>query len=301
MADSIRISLPSGIDAPSSADIRDAKNYVLKRAQTEIALESAIDAILDKYVALITRACYKYDIAPVDFTFGANEQLRQEVYALLDDLEEEIYALIEDSVVPDKKKNKHWQALIDWMLTLGTHNWDFRRTLEYYIYRFSQDLEAEIAALRFADVRQTVAITKMRSALHSPYSMPGMIAAIKSGQSFSADMIRSGGTKTDPFTHQATVGLSKVGATNITTMARSTLAMVWMRDLLLEAEEENKAGYFVFRGSSYSCPNICDELVGFHSLEEGMVLPAHSHCYCWCVFVNSKNDLPVQYRPLNFT
>lgn len=300
MANSIKISLPSGIDAPMSADIKKAKDYVLKRSQAEIALESAIDAILDKYVGLITRACYKYDIDPTDFTFGANEQLRQEVYTLLDDLEEKIYALIEDYVVPDGKKNKHYQTLIDWMLTLGTHNWNFRRTLEYYIYRFSQDMEAEIAAMRFAGVKQTAAITKIRSALHSPYSMPEMMAAIKLGRSFSADMIRSGGAKTDPLTHRVTVGLSKVGATNVTAMARSTLAMVWMRNLFLDAEEENRTGYYVFRGSSYPCQNICDRLVGFHTLEEGMVLPAHSHCYCWCVFVNSKNDLPVQYRPLNF-
>lgn len=299
MANEINITLPSGIEAPVSEDIRKAKQYVLQRVQAEIQLALAIDATLDKYIELITRACYKYNIDPKDFSFGANEQLRQEVYALLDELEEEILALIESSVVPNGDKNSHHQALLDWMLTLGTHNWNFRRTTEYYIYRFSQDLEAEIAAMRYAKVKQTAAITKMKSALHAPYSLPEMTEAIRSHEFFSADMIRSGGTKTDPFTHQPTTGLSKVGASNITNMARSTLAMVWMRNLLLEAEDGNMAGYFVFRGSTYPC-GICDDLVGFHSISEGMVLPAHSHCCCFCVFVNSKEDEPVQYRPLNF-
>lgn len=300
MPNNITIKLPSDVDAPTSADIRNAKDYVLKRSQAEIAIASAIDAILEKYVGLIAQACYKYNIDPTDFSFGANEQLRQEVYSLLDDLEEETYDLIEESVVPDGKKNKHYQALIDWMLTLGTHNWGFKRTLEYYIRRLSQDLEAEIAALRYAGVKQTMAITKMRSALHAPYSMPEMVAAIRSGKYFSADMIRSSGTKTDPFTHQPTAGLSKVGATNITTMARSTLAMVWMRSLFEEAEDEDKAGYYVFRGSTYNCPTCDEQCDWFHPLKEGLVVPLHAHCHCYMVFVNSKEDEPTQYRPLNF-
>lgn len=299
MANDINITLPSGIEAPVSESIRKSKQYVLQRVQAEIQLASAIDAVLEKYVGLITKACYKYDIDPKDFTFGANEQLRQEVYALLDDLEEEILTLIEDYAVPNGRKNKHYRALIDWMLTLGTHRWNFQRTTEYYIYRFSQDLEAEIAAMRYAGVKQTAAITKMRSALHAPYSLPEMEAAIRSHEYFAADMIQTGGTKTDPFTHQPTVGLSKVGASNVTNMARSTLAMAWMRSLLLDAEDDKMAGYFVFRGSTYPC-GLCDDLVGFHSISEGMVLPAHSHCCCYCVFVNSKDDEPTQYRPLNF-
>lgn len=288
MAD-IKISLPSGIVAPTSSDINSAKHYILQRTQAEIALSDAIDIILEKYIGRITRLCWKYNIFPTDFSFAANESLRQQVNALLDDLEEEIFSLIEDSVVPQKRKNNHYAALIAWLLTLGTHNWNFRRTLQYYIFRFSQDVEASIAAMRFAGVREMIAISNMRSTLHSPYALPQVIAAIKSGQFFAADMIRSGGTKTDPVTHQPTVGLSKVGATNITTMARSTLSKVWMRDLFLTAQEQNKAGYFIFRGSSYECPHICDPLVGFHSLDEGMLLPGHSHCRCYAVFVDSQN------------
>lgn len=285
----IKVSLPSNIIAPASKDIRDAKQYVLLRTQEEIALVSAIDEIFDKYISRITKLCWKYDIDPRDFSFGANEELRRAVFALLDDMEDEILALIEDFVVPDKEKNKHHDVLLAWMLTLGTHNWGFLRTLEYYIYRFSQDLEAEIAALRYAGVTQSVAISKMRSALHQPYSIPEVITAIESREFFSADMIRSGGTKTDPFTHRPTVGLSKVGATNVTTMARSTLSMVWMRDLYLNAQESGKAGYMVFRGSSYPC-SLCDyETTYFHPIEQGMVLPVHANCCCFAVFLNSKD------------
>lgn len=300
MANDINITLPPGIEAPSSADIRKAKQYVLRRTQSEIALQDAIDTILEKYIGLITKVCYKYGIDPVNFSFGANEQLRQEVYSLLDNLEEEIIVLIENNIVPNGNKNKHYQALIDWMLTLGTHNWNFRRTLEYYIHRFSQDLEAEIAAMRYAGIKQAKAISEMRSALHAPYTLPEVISAMQSREFFSADMIMSGGTKTDPFTHQPTMGLSKVGATNITTMARSTLSMVWMRSLFMEAEDEGKQGYYVFRGSSYICPTCDEQCVFFHPLSGGLVVPLHAHCKCYMVFVNSKDEKPVQYKPLNF-
>lgn len=287
MAENITILVPDGIAPPTAADIQSAKDYVLLRNQAELALAAAIDEILEKYIRLITRACYKYNIAPQDFTFAANDELRREVYALLDEMDEEIYSLIEESVVPNGRKNSHFAALIDWMLTLGTHNWSFRTTLRYYIFRFSQDVEALVAAMRFAGLRQNAAIQKMLSALYAPYSLAEMMAAVRSGQFFSADMIRSGGTKDDPFTHRPAVGLSKVGATNLTTMARSTLSMTYMRDLFLSAQEQGRAGYYVFRGSSYICPTCDNECGWFHPLQDGIVVPLHAHCKCFIVFVDS--------------
>lgn len=300
MSQNITLKLPSGVNAPTMDDVNAAKEYVLERARAEIALASKVDDILKEYAEQMIRVCYKYNIDPQNFSFGANDNMRREIYALLDDLLEELLSLIEEESVPQKKKNKHYGALIDWMVTLGTHNKDLRWTTSYYISRFSKDVEALVAAMRYAKYDVNKAVLRALPILHTLYVSPEVMAAMKSGKPFSADGIRTGGTKYDPFTHRPTVGLSKYGATNLVTMARSTLAKTWMKSEFMEAEDEGMGGYYVFRGSSYPCSHICDLECGwFHPMSRGMVCPLHSSCQCWVLYVKSDKGEITNYRNLN--
>ncbi len=301
MAQDITLKLPSGINAPTQEDITAAKEYVLERSRAEIALASSVDDILKEYAEQMIRVCYKYNIDPQNFSFGANDSMRQEIYAILDDLLEELLSLIEENSVPQNRKNKHYGAIISWLATLGTHNKDLKWTTQYYISRFSKDVEALVAAMKYAGYDVNKAVNRSKSILHTLYTSPEVLAAMKSGKMFNAEGIISGGTKYDPFTHKPSVGLSKYGATNLVTMARSTLAKAWMESLFLEKEEDGMVGYYVFRGSTYSCPNICDMQTGwFHPMSSGMVLPIHSNCYCYAVFVKEDIGEIGFYKPLNF-
>lgn len=301
MPQDITLKLPSGINAPTQDDINAAKEYVLERSRAEIALASAVDDILKEYAEQIIRVCYKYNIDPQNFSFGANDSMRQEIYAILDDLLEELLSLIEENSVPQNRKNKHYGAIISWLATLGTHNKDLKWTTQYYISRFSKDVEALVAAMKYAGYDVNKAINRSKSILHTLYTSPEVLTAMKSGKMFNAEGIISGGKKYDPFTHKPSVGLSKYGATNLVTMARSTLAKAWMESLFLEKEEDGMTGYYVFRGSTYSCPNICDMQTGwFHTMSSGMVLPMHSNCYCYAVFVKEDIGEIGFYKPLNF-
>ena len=301
MPQNITLKLPSGINAPTQDDINAAKEYILERSRAEIALASAVDDILKEYAERMIRVCYKYNIDPQNFSFGANDNMRQEIYAILDDLLEELLSLIEEDSVPQNRKNKHYGAIISWLATLGTHNKDLRWTTSYYISRFSKDVEALVAAMKYAGYDVNKAVNRSKSILHTLYTSPEVLAAMKSGKMFNAEGIISGGTKYDPFTHKPSVGLSKYGATNLVTMARSTLAKAWMESLFLEKEEDGMTGYYVFRGSTYSCPNICDMQTGwFHPMSSGMVLPMHSNCYCYAVFVKEDIGEIGFYKPLNF-
>lgn len=301
MPQNITLKLPSGINAPTQDDINAAKEYVLERSRAEIALASAVDDILKEYAEQMIRACYKYNIDPQNFSFGANDSMRQEIYAILDDLLEELLSLIEEDSVPQNRKNKHYGAIISWLATLGTHNKDLKWTTQYYISRFSKDVEALVASMKYAGYDVNKAVNRSKSILHTLYTSPEVLAAMKSGKMFNAEGIISGGTKYDPFTHKPSVGLSKYGATNLVTMARSTLAKAWMKSLFLEKEEDGMTGYYVFRGSTYSCPNICDMQTGwFHTMSSGMVLPMHSNCYCYAVFVKEDIGEIGFYKPLNF-
>lgn len=300
MAQDITLKLPSGINAPTQENINAAKEYVLERSRAEIALASAVDDILKEYAERMIRVCYKYNIDPQNFSFGANDSMRQEIYAILDDLLEELLSLIEEDSVPQNRKNKHYGAIISWLATLGTHNKDLKWTTQYYISRFSKDVEALVAAMKYAGYDVNKAVNRSKSILHTLYTSPEVLAAMKSGKMFNAEGIISGGTKYDPFTHKPSVGLSKYGATNLVTMARSTLAKAWMESLFLEKEEDGMVGYYVFRGSTYSCPNICDMQTGwFHPMSSGMVLPIHSNCYCYAVFVKEDIGEIGFYKPLN--
>lgn len=301
MAEDITLKLPSGINAPTQDDINAAKEYVLERSRAEIALASAVDDILKEYAEQMIRVCYKYNIDPQNFSFGTNDNMRQEIYAILDDLLEELLSLIEEDSVPQKRKNKHYGAIVSWLATLGTHNKDLKWTTQYYISRFSKDVEALVAAMKYAGYDVNKAVNRSKSILHTLYTSPEVLAAMKSGKMFNAEGIISGGMKYDPFTHKPSVGLSKYGATNLVTMARSTLAKAWMENLFLEKEEDGMTGYYVFRGSTYSCPNICDMQTGwFHPMNSGMVLPMHSSCYCYAVFVKEDIGEIGFYKPLNF-
>ena len=301
MSKDITLKLPSGINAPTQDDIKAAKEYVLERSRAEIALASAVDDILKEYAEQMIRVCYKYNIDPQNFSFGANDNMRREIYALLDDVLEELLSLIEEDSVPQNRKNKHYGAIISWLATLGTHNKDLKWTTQYYISRFSKDVEALVAAMKYAGYDVNKAVNRSKSILHTLYTSPEVLAAMKSGKMFNAEGITSGGTKYDPFTHKPSVGLSKYGATNLVTMARSTLAKAWMKSLFLEKEEDGMIGYYVCRGSTYLCPSICDMQTGwFHPMSSGMVLPMHSNCYCYAVFVKEDIGEIGFYRPLNF-
>ena len=142
--------------------------------------------------------------------------------------------------------------------------------------------------MKYAGYDVNKAVNRSKSILHTLYTSPEVLAAMKSGKMFNADGITSGGTKYDPFTHKPSVGLSKYGATNLVTMARSTLAKTWMKSEFMEAEDEGMGGYYVFRGSSYPCSHICD-----------LVCPLHSSCQCWVLYVKSDKGEITNYRNLN--
>ena len=148
-----------------------------------------------------------------------------------------------------------------------------------------KDLEAAIAALRFADATMADAVTKVKTNLHTIYTMPEVMAAFKNASEFAATYIQSRGVQ------KGGVGLSNNGSTNVTNMARLTLQMVWMRSRRLEMEEDGAAGFYVLRGSNYPC-DYCDSKVGFHPMTDiDYFPPFHGHCCCYVVPIFTITDI----------
>lgn len=273
--------------APSQQDIDAAKQFILQREENARMLEDKIDELLADAAEKIVIICYRYDVDPQKLYIAScfNEQMMNEIAEVMDELEEEILALMQEYATRSTKDRDRINALLLWMASLGRGNRNLRDTLEGYLYKFMKDLEAAIAALRFADATIGDAVTKVKTNLHTIYTMPEVMAAFKNASEFAATYIQSRGVQ------KGGVGLSNNGSTNVTNMARLTLQMVWMRSHRLEMEEDGAAGFYVLRGSNYPC-DYCDSKVGFHPMTDiDYFPPFHGHCCCYVVPIFTLTDI----------
>ena len=280
MSNTIKISLDtSQYRLPTQEDITSGKQFILRREDYARVLEAKVDDCLANAAQEIITICYKYNVDPQKFAVSSqyNEQMMAEIAEVMDDAEAEILDYIFEYSTSVANDKEHVNMLAAWMATLGRGNKNLVDTLDGYLYKTMKDWEAAIAALRYANVAMAEAVTKIKSHLHSIYTMPEVRAAFDHADDFNATYIRSKGVQ------KGAVGISNNGSTNVTNMAKLTLQMVWMKELSIENAEDGAAGYFVLRGSSYPC-DTCDSMVGFHSIDdiEGYP-PYHGHCCCYVI------------------
>ena len=288
MAESIKIKLDgSQYRLPTQEDITSAKQFILRRNDYARLLESKVDDYLEDAAQDIVTICYKYNVDPKDFAINSkyNEKMMVEISEVMDELEADIMSFIYDYSLRVTDDKKHRNLLAAWIATLGRGNKNLQDTLDGYLYKTMKDWEAAIAALRFANVAMADVVTKVKSYLHSIYTMPEVTAAFKHADDFNATYIQSHGVTSGG------VGLSNNGSTNVTNMAKTTLQMAWMREQGIEFDESGAAGYYQLRGSSYPC-DICDDEVGFHEgIEEIYTKPyPHPHCCCYRIPIFSLKD-----------
>ena len=303
MAESIKIKLDgSQYRLPTQEDITSAKQFILRRNDYARLLESKVDDCLEDAAQEIVRICYKYNVDPKEFAINSkyNEKMMDEIADVMDELEADIMSLIYDYSLRVTDDEKHRNLLAAWIALLGRGNNNLQDTLDGYLYKTMKDWEAAIAALRFANVAMADAVTKVKSNLHSIYTMPEVTAAFRHADDFNATYIQSHGVMAGG------VGLSNNGSTNVTNMARLTLQMAWMREQGIEFDESGAAGYYQLRGSAYPC-SVCDDEVGFHKgLGDLYTKPyPHPHCCCYRIPIfaleegNADTERWDEYQRLN--
>lgn len=278
MADSIKIQLDgSQYRLPTQEEIRTAKQFILRREEYARGLVAKIDDSLAKAAQEIVTICYKYNVDPKKFAINSqyNEQMMNEISTVMDDLESEIMDYILEYSTRVTTDKEHTNALAAWIAILGRGNRNLQDTLDGYLYKTLKDWEAAIAALRHANVSMADAVTKLKSHLHTIYTMPEVLAAFKNPEEFRATYLHSRGVM------QSGVGLSNNGSTNVTNMARTTLQMAWMRQQGIDFSENGAVGYYQLRGSSYPC-ETCDNEVGFHEGFEDIFEKPYPHPHCCC-------------------
>lgn len=280
---------------PTQEDITSAKQFILQREEYARILEDKVDDCLANAAQQIVTICYKYNVDPQKFSISSqyNENMMIEIAEVMDNAEQEILDYIYEDSTSVTNNRSHINALIAWMATLGRGNKNLTDTLDDYLYKAMKDWEAAIATLRYANVSMATAVTKVKSYLHSIYTMPEVRAAFKNADDFNATYIRSRGVQ------KGGVGLSNNGSTNVTNMAKITLQMAWMKEQSMKYKEEGAAGYYVLRGSSYPC-ELCDSMVGFHKMEDiESYPPYHGHCCCYSIPIFTVNKEDKEYKNNN--
>lgn len=287
MAENIRINLDtSQYAAPTADDIRAAKQFILRRDDFARILGDRVDECVEKAAGEIVSICFKYDVDPFTFEISGefNEDMMEEIAAVMDALEEEILDLIYEYSTRATDNRSRIASLTAWMMTLGRGNRNLRDTLDAYLYKFLRDIEAAVAAMKSTETTAADAVTKIRTHLHSVYTMPDIMAAFRHAEDFNAEYIRNRGVT------KGGAGLSNNGSTNVVKMARITLDMAWMRSQAMDFMEDGAVGVYVLRGSSYPCVS-CDENCGFHPIKESYgVLPVHPNCQCFAVPIYAKGN-----------
>ena len=267
----------SKYQSPTQDDIDKAKQFILQRQEYARLLQKRIDEILAEAAEIILTITYRYGVDPekVYFSSAFNQQMMDEISEVMDEIEQEILDLIYEYSTYVTNNKERINALFLWLATLGRGNRNLKDTLDGYLYKTMKDWEAAIAALMAAKVNLPNAIIKIKSYLHSIYTMPEVIAAFKHAEDFTATYIRSRGVE------QGAVGISNNGATNVTNMARTTLSMAWMRSQAMDFQENGAAGYYQLRGSNYPC-QTCDDETGFHRGIADIYIKPYPHPRCCC-------------------
>lgn len=273
---------------PTAEDIAAAKEFVLQREETGLLLQGRIDSLLEGAAERIVIICYSYGVDPKRLIFSSafNEEMMMEIGEVMNELEEEIMDLTLDystRVATDSDRNN---ALLLWLSTLGRGDRNLQETLEGYMYKMMQDWNAAIAAMMYMGVKESDAVTKIKTYLHDIYQMPEVMTVIRSRRNeFAATYIYYGGVQ------KGAVGISNNGSTNVTNLAKRTLQMAWMRSQAMDFKEDGASGYYQLRGSTYNCV-ICDDEVGFHPIIDKILTKPYPHpgCCCYRVPVFAKQN-----------
>lgn len=282
------IKLPLGeYRAPTQQELNDGKAYVKRRNEVALALTSLIEGILLDILEEIFRLCYNSNTKGEDFKIDGDDAVFEKISELMDEACDEILEYIKEYATKCTESESRAYMLVLYILSLGRNKMNFERTLQNYMRRYLYDIEAMIAAYKYAGYSLPMALVKAKNAYRNVYQQPEVKAAYKV-PTMKAMYIKSKGIHYDFQTGIATVGLSANGSTNVIYLAETTLKMAWNRSEALDFKEKGAVGYYQLRGSNYPC-QMCDAEVGFHLSVDGIINDPmiHPHCACYRIPIYS--------------
>lgn len=268
---------------PTILDESNAREFVALRDEYALLLGRKIKDLLTMVADELLVLAYKYDINAKDFSFDLFETLQTRVEEIMEEAEEDIVEMLEEYATKIADNNGDKVALLlAFLMTLGNKGRSMRETLRMYMNRFRSDIEAVIAAFKYAKVEQMTAVTQMNTHLTNIQNIPAVQMVRKEPLGFSAQLIQDGFIHYDPATHTRTSGVPTSGILAVIQMVTMASQFTWQHWQLLNFADRGAVGYYQMRNpaSHFDCA-VCDSEVGFHlgTIDE----PYNTHARCKCL------------------
>lgn len=244
----------------NETDIEAAKEYLRQRLDVERAMTAHLEAVMREAAELIVEICYSAGVNPQSFGY-ANLPVR--VQMQIDDVIRSLQADIDDwfmtLAIADHEETRN----IVLPLVLGeNHGMTFEERLGDYCNKYRDELMLLIAGGLFAGVSKMVMAKSIGGNLRHPYAnhllTDGIAAPLTYGRGRTNSMF-----------------------TAINDLTRYGIAEGWMQNQYIRNRKDGCIGWYVQRGSSYSC-ELCDSYVGIHT-DESELPPYHLSCRCYAV------------------
>lgn len=257
----------------TNKEIEEAKAFILDRVNAEIYIQDKLDEALLWAAKEIANIAYIYKIKASLFRFSANKQLNREVEAVIAKLREMLYEYTEAVATKTDKENKY--NLIPY-INSKKYGKTVKEKINTYTNRYKYELEAFIAAGILWGYSINKLLANIQQDITAPYNNKLFKDSVKKGGMI-ATRIKSNG-----ISYGQGHAISARNQLNI--LLRNTVASTWMYAYGQQAQENGATGFYSYRGSTYPCA-LCDDMVGYHSIEDYQGL-WHPNCRCFFIFVN---------------
>lgn len=233
---------------PTSKDITEAKEYLLKRLRAEQSIVLHTNKLIDEAVKNIINLAYTYNVPANMFSFEYDPALSLEVdfiiNKLIDTLEEYTYEL---ATYTNKENEKILQPYIYRSIN--------GKTLTERMSEKKTSFKSEIGDI--VKIALTLSLSKTKAITEALNALKTQSRVIKPN----------------------TKGMRTFHA--LLLLERHTIADAWMYASERDMIRQGAIGFYSYRGSSYPC-QTCDENRGFHTFADPFP-PYHPRCVCFAV------------------
>ena len=281
-------------EQPSQEDMRLAKQYILMRDETAREAWNIASEFIMQAAAELVRIAYKYNIPPEKFSFDSSvsKPMMEEVEGVMNELDETLFLLLQERATECARNEENRLWLIALLLTLGHRNMNLRQTLHAYEWRMLHQVGALIASALYAGTTVSEAERFVRKYINNFTSSPQYTKTQPYRQLFQQPFIRNGGAPTFPDGSPNVRGVPAGGFDALRQLLSVAITHTWMKNQLLEMQQDGCAGYYQLRGSAIPC-GMCDSEVGFHAGCDPEDDPfPHPNCMCYRIPVYYKESFP---------
>ncbi|WP_333615735.1 hypothetical protein [Bacteroides pyogenes] len=251
--------------------------FAVKRQQAQLNMESHVNEILFKVAKDIVNMSKRYRNKKRITNYNKfSSDARAIARRAEGSIESYVRAYARASV---KVLGMESTTVVDEYLKQEVFGATFMARNRKYIKQFADDIARMVKAGISMGYDQNKLLSAIRSGYQSPYTA-SVITKAQKGNFAQIEIPHRGR------------GVYAASYENVLRNAQNTIHLTWGQAELTWGKEQGYVGYYVHRGSSYSCETCQSEVGWMHDMSE-MVVPLHSRCRCFCTFAREKGDNPM--------